>query len=141
MPPHCTDLGIQLRHPNAARALTLPSFHVKLPIFPQVWSCSPQALSFLCGPSSCLAPAVQHPCSWSLEKPHPLPGTAWTTEQEVGAGDNYISRSVEVPPSNLVKNSFIHMYFGRMQRLEVLCVYLGSRFLTCLSFPRKPLFA
>lgn len=138
MPPHCTDLGIQLRQPNAARALTLscqaahfpPGLELQSPgpVSP-VWS---QQLPGSCCPTS---------CSWSLEKPHPLPGTAWTTEQEVGAGDNYISRSVEVPPSNLVKNSFIHMYFGRMQRLEVLCVYLGSRFLTCLSFPRKPLFA
>lgn len=124
----------QLRHHQAARALTLPSSHVKLPIFLLVQCCSPQAFSVLCGPSSCLAPALLYPCSWSLEKSHPLPGTAWTTEQEVGAGDNYISSSVEVCSSDLVKNSFIHVYFGRMQRLEVLCVRLGSHFLTCLSF-------
>lgn len=78
----------------------LPS---KLPISPLLWGCSPQALSVLGGPCSWLAPALQHPRSWSSEKSHPLPGTAWTTEQEVGAGGNYISRSVQVLSSDLLK--------------------------------------
>lgn len=135
MPPHCPNLGIQLRQPMLPQLSPCPPFMPSCP-FPLVWCCSPQALSVLCGPSSCLAPALQHSHSWSLEKSHPFPGTAWTTEQEVRAGDNYKSRSVEIHSSDLVKNLFIHMRFGRMQRLEVLCVCLGSHFLTCLSFPR-----
>lgn len=75
-------------------------------------------------PGSCSSASL----GWSLEKLYPEPGTAWATKQEAGPGKTCVSRSIEGPPSNLVKNSFIHVYFGRLEMLEGCFVYVWALF-------------
>lgn len=137
MPPHCTNLGIQLRQQMLPELSACPPFMSSCPFSP--WSGA--AVS---RPSqSCVVPAA----AWLLlSSIHTL--GAWRShlhcQEQLGPPSRRWELGIIIYPClwrcvpvTRLKTHLSACILGEYkQKLEVLCVCLGSHFLTHLSFPR-----